>query len=233
KFVRTRIILARRTFASASPMEEPATNPEDDGRAAPARASGSGPDREAAPSEVLPVLPRDRYDLRILSSLRRIVRSIDTHSRRLAADHGMTVPQLLCMIKVDELGALTLKELASEVHLSPSTLVGIVDRLEKSGIFARERSVMDRRKLRITLTDKGRALLAQSPSPLQADLVQAIERLPELERATIALALERIVECIGEELPRAKAPPSSFVAPILDASTDLAAPGDVSPKLRK
>ncbi|MDQ8186641.1 MarR family transcriptional regulator [Pelagicoccus sp. SDUM812002] len=170
--------------------------------------------------ELLPVVPRERYDLRILSSLRRIVRSIDSHSRRLATGSGMTVPQLLCMLKLDELGPLTVKDLSREVFLSPSTTVGIVDRLEKTGALARERSVRDRRRVRITLTDKGREMVAKAPSPLQENLVDAIDKLPELERATIALSLEKIIECIDAPVSESVDSPT---APILETAADLKA----------
>ena len=100
----------------------------------------------------LPGLPRDRYDLRILRSIRQLIRAVDTYSKKLATERGMTVPQLVCMMKIDELGSLSLKQLAEEIFISPSTVVGIVDQLEKHGMVIRERSVRDRRLLRICLT---------------------------------------------------------------------------------
>lgn len=140
----------------------------------------------------LPVVPKERYDLRIMQSLRRILRSVEVYSRKLAHEHGVTVPQLICLLKIDELGALTIKELSEEVFLSPSTLVGIIDRLEKQELIGRRRSARDRRKVRISLTEKGMGLLEKSPSPLQDSLASAIDNLPELERATIALSLEKV-----------------------------------------
>lgn len=183
--------------------------------------------------EVLPVVPKERYDLRILSSLRRIIRSVDSYSRRLATEYGMTVPQLLCMLKIEELGPLTLKELSREVYLNPSTIVGIVDRLEKSGILTRERSESDRRRVRISLTDRGRELVRQSPSPLQESLVQAIDKLPELERATIALSLEKIIECIDTPVGDSKASGNEHAAPVLESAPDLESSDGVSPKFRR
>lgn len=161
----------------------------------------------------LPVVPKERYDLRILKSLRRIVRAVDVYSRRLASQHGVTVPQLISLMKIDELGALTVKQLSEEVYLNPSTVVGIVDRLERAGLVARERSVLDRRQVRVLLTAAGREMLANSPSPLQASLVRSIEGLPELERVTIALSLERIIELIARE--------DDDSAPVLASGEDL------------
>lgn len=190
------------------------------------------PSVELDVEEVLPVVPKERYDLRILSSLRRIIRSVDSYSRRLATEYGMTVPQLLCMLKIDELGPLTLKELSREVYLNPSTIVGIVDRLEKSGILTRERSVKDRRRVRISLTDRGKDLVERSPSPLQDSLVRSIEQLPELERATIALSLERIIECIDTPESEAEASSADLAVPVLEGASDLEAGGEISPRFR-
>jgi len=36
-------------------------------------------------------------DLRILSALRKIMRAVDMHSRKLEAGYGITSPQLLCL----------------------------------------------------------------------------------------------------------------------------------------
>lgn len=163
--------------------------------------------------EPQPSVPAERYDLRIMKALRRILRSVDVYSRKLSAEHGVTGPQLLCMTKLDELGSLTIRELSKEVFLSPSTLVGIIDRLEAGGFVERQRSVRDRRKVRVFLTESGRGVIERSPSPLQDSLGAGIERLPELERATITLALERICELM-ESHPNLESLPDA--APILE-----------------
>ena len=168
----------------------------------------------------LPVIPKERYDLRIIRALRKIIRGVDQHSTRLAQRDGVTVPQLLCLLKIDECGSMTVKDLAEAVFLSASTVVGIVDRLEKRGYFARERSVRDRRQVRIHLTDAGRALIARTPSPLQDALVRSIEALPELERATLALSFERVLELMH-------LPDEAPMAPILESRANLRDDSDV------
>lgn len=181
----------------------------------------------------LPVVPKERYDLRILSSIRRIIRSVDIYSRKLIQEHGVTVPQLLCMLKIYELGPLTIKELSEEVYLNPSTIVGIVDRLEKHRLFARERSVKDRRKVRILLTVKGREMVEQSPSPLQDSLARSIEHLPELEKATIALSLEKVLEMMNVQ-PSGMENVSTHEAavPVLETASDLQETQGVEPKVK-
>lgn len=177
----------------------------------------SGSDDHVDEPQSLPI----RYDLRILSSIRRMVRAVDVYSRKLSTQFGVTVPQLVCMMKLSESGPLTVKQLASEVYLSPSVVVGIVDRLEKQGIARRERSVVDRRLVGVSLTDKGKEIVSKSPSPLQDNLVNAISELPELECATIALSLEKIVTIMEADSNARQARDEHHDAPILDTTAQL------------
>src|SRR6185295_2062218 len=55
-------------------------------------------------------------------------------------------------------GPLRVKELAEAVVLSPTAMSRFVDRVEQAGYVRREADPADRRALRITLTDEGRAL---------------------------------------------------------------------------
>jgi DNA-binding MarR family transcriptional regulator len=133
------------------------------------------------------------YDLRILRALRRITRSIALHSRQLAACSHITAPQLVCLHAIIDHGPLTATAISREIHVSPSTVVGILDRLEDKGLVRRERSREDRRIVFVSATEVGAVLAKETPSPLQKKLADALNALPELEQATITLSLERIV----------------------------------------
>ena len=134
-----------------------------------------------------------RYDLRILRSMRRIIRSVDLYSKQLASVSGVTAPQLICLLTIVEHGQLTATEISREIHLSPSTVVGILDRLAEKGLVRRDRDREDRRVVTVTPTEGGKKLAGEAPSPLQKTLADSLNALPELEQATIALSLERIV----------------------------------------
>ena len=156
----------------------------------PQEISKTSPADKADPLKV----PKGRHDLRILQSLRRIIRAVDLHSRRLAAEYKVTAPQLLCLVVVVEEGPLTATSISRQIHLSPSTIVGILDRLETKGLVRRDRDAKDRRLVNVTATDEGRSFVADAPSPLHDRLAEALLNLPDLEQATIALSLERIVD---------------------------------------
>src|SRR5690625_4472847 len=107
------------------------------------------------------------YDLRILRALRRITRSIALHSRQLSAYSNITAPQLVCLRAVVENGPLTATAISREIHVSPSTVVGILDRLEDKGWIKRERGRQDRRIVFITATEQSKEQAKNKPSPLQ------------------------------------------------------------------
>jgi DNA-binding MarR family transcriptional regulator len=141
----------------------------------------------------------ENYDLRILMALRRIMHFIDTYSRRLAVEHHITGPQLICLYSIVTDGPLTLSALGKRVSLSMSTVNGIVDRLENKNLVLRERNDKDRRKVLITATQAGISLASSAPLPLQDRLSLTIADLPELEQVSIALSLERIVDMMEDK----------------------------------
>lgn len=146
----------------------------------------------------------EKYDLRILQSLRRIIRAIDLHSKKLSSQYKITPAQIICLQTVINEGPLTLASIASKVHLSSSTVVGIIDRLEEKKYLKREKGTKDRRQVLIAATEEGVEYAKKAPSALQDKLANALSKLSPLEQSTICLSLERIVEMMElEELDAA------------------------------
>lgn len=171
------------------------------------------------PTQPLPQASAIRYDLRVLQALRRIIRAIDLHSKKLAVQHKITGPQLVCLLAVEEHEPVTGSAIARYIHLSPSTVIGILDRLEAKGLVRRERDLKDRRLVQVSLTEPGKALVASAPSPLQDTLANAMNELPEAKLATIAESLDRIVQMM--EARHIDAAPILETGPI-DAATGTA-----------
>lgn len=139
-------------------------------------------------------IPEGSYDLRILQALRRIIRAIDLHSHKLATQYKITGPQLGCLLAIKDEGAMTSANLAKKVYLSPSTVVGIIDRLEEKQLVTRNRDSKDRRQVHISITTAGLDLIAAAPSLLQDTLSAALGDLSEIEQVSITLALEKLVD---------------------------------------
>ncbi len=130
---------------------------------------------------------------RVLTALRRIVQAIDMHSRKLLAECEVTTPQLVCLHMLSLEGRLTSKALAEKVRLHPSTLAGILDRLEAKGFVSRERDHEDRRSVFVELTKRGVAFVVKAPSPLQSALADSFRRLARKDQHRLAAAIEEVV----------------------------------------
>jgi DNA-binding MarR family transcriptional regulator len=151
------------------------------------RSHGNGPERDR----------RAESGVRILHALRRLMRLLDIQSRRLAAEKHVTSAQLFAMkmLDIDEVDTAT--EVARRVHLSPSTVVGILDRLEEKGLVERRRDHADRRVVRISLTADGSKLIRETPHPVQDLLAERHGGMSAEEERRIADALEALVIHLG------------------------------------
>ena len=138
-------------------------------------------------------------DRRILAALRRIVHAIDLHSRRLLSECEVTAPQLVCLHMLAAEGPLNSRTLAGKVHVNPSTLVGILDRLEAKGFVGRRRDQADRRAVLVELTRQGEAFVAKAPSPLQSALVDRLRQLSDNQQKRLADSLEEVVGLMQAE----------------------------------
>ena len=136
---------------------------------------------------------------RILRALRRIIRAVDIHSRKLNTELNITAPQMICLCSLAKKESMTLSELASDINLGISTVNGIVDRLEIKGFLTRTRSTQDRRKVVLKITEKGLETKKRSPNLLQERFTKSFRELTTLEQATLTLSLEKIVEMMGAE----------------------------------
>lgn len=103
---------------------------------------------------------------------------------------GITHPQYLVLLALWEEHPLTLSDLANRLHQDAPTLSPLVKRLEARGLIARRRSVVDERRLDVSLTPAGVALRKQAervPTEMAARLGMSAERLAELHSAMVEL----------------------------------------------
>jgi DNA-binding MarR family transcriptional regulator len=162
---------------------------------------------------------------RVLRSLRRVSRAIDQHSRRLAKDHHLTGPQLVCLRQLRAAVEMTPSRLAQEVSLSHATVTGILNRLEKQGLVTRTRDDRDRRRSLVRLTDKGLSLVGAAPFPLQERFLRELDALPSANRSIIATVLEQVVDMMAAE--------SLDAAPLLTTGEILSTPEAVEEVLEE
>jgi DNA-binding MarR family transcriptional regulator len=138
----------------------------------------------------------------IMDNLRRVFKAINDRSKVAKHIEGLTIPQLWALKVLAEYGPVRVSELATRMYLHPSTVVGILDRLEAKKLAARERFAGDRRVVNVGLTEAGKALVKRPPAVPSEMLLAGLETLSARELRTVARGLEIQVQLLhAQALP--------------------------------
>jgi len=126
------------------------------------------------------------------ATLRRMSRNVDLHSRDLEREYGLTVPQLNVLWAVGAPGRVPIGQVAEKISLSGATVTNIVDRLEEHGLIVRERSQGDKRQVLLSLTGKGREVLAGGPQPFHKCFPERLSRLERWQQTELLAAVQHV-----------------------------------------
>jgi DNA-binding MarR family transcriptional regulator len=135
----------------------------------------------------------------IMDSIRRVVHALRS-SHRAASDVELTGAQLfvLATLRAAE-EPMGVKELAELTRTDQSTVSVVVGRLVDRGLVRRQRSSIDSRRVELSLTPRGRRVLAKTPTTVaQQKLADALSRLSSADSAALLRILKRVVEMMGE-----------------------------------
>lgn len=144
-------------------------------------------------------LPPDDRSHEVLIALRRIIRATDLHSKRLFKTSGLTIPQVVVLQSIRDLGEVTTGQISTRVSLSQGTVTTILDRLESRGLIERYRSVADRRVVHARLTRQGHATLRKAPPLLHEQFANAFAALSVAKQERIIQTLQEIAGMMGAE----------------------------------
>jgi DNA-binding MarR family transcriptional regulator len=89
-------------------------------------------------------------------------------SKRMASEIGLTGPQRLAIRIIGRTPGIAAGSLASLMHLDPSTVTGILRRLERGRMIARRPDRSDARRALLTLTVRGREIDRRSAGTIEA-----------------------------------------------------------------
>lgn len=112
--------------------------------------------------------------LDLLRSLWRLDHGLQALSKRMASRRGVTGPQELVLRAIRRRPEISASELAQELSLHPSTLTGVIHRLEARGRLVRTVDPDDRRRALFHLTDAGSALAEGPQGTVEEILANAL-----------------------------------------------------------
>ncbi len=122
----------------------------------------------------------------------------------------LTMPQLKVLLILGERGSARVSWLAEQMAVSPPNITGILDRLERRGWISRSADRVDRRVVRVVLSEAGREVIkalctasADRSAPRLRGLADTTRR--ELLRALDALA-DALRDATADEAPATIAP---------------------------
>jgi len=167
-----------------------------------ARTTAKGTARSATGKRV----PKEDEVTAVFDPLRRLVHALHVASRETERRLGVTGAQLFVLTQLRATPSLSINALAERTMTHQSTVSVVVRRLVRRKLVKKVRAEDDARRVELTLTAAGIALLKRAPEVLQVRLAGAIGALAAAERRALAHGLDQLVS----ELGVGNAPPAMF-----------------------
>jgi DNA-binding MarR family transcriptional regulator len=117
----------------------------------------------------------------------------------MAGSLGVTGPQRLVIRIVGRIPGISPGDLAGILHVHPSTLTGVLTRLVAHGLLARRGDSRDRRRMILTLTEKGREINRSTAGTVEAGVRRMISSMPEADLAASERVLRRLAADLTEQ----------------------------------
>ena len=127
--------------------------------------------------------------LAVANELRPVLLRLSRELRKETEGLGVTSRQVTLLWLIRNRPGLSLRELAAEERISAPALSGHVDRLEKARLIERTRDDSDRRRVGLTLTDEGAAVLKRVRARRTSWLADRLKGLEPAELEAIEAAL--------------------------------------------
>ena len=135
----------------------------------------------------------------ILIAIRRVIRAVDQHSKKLVQSHGLTGPQAVILNELVKNGPMTGSQLGKNISLSQATVTDIVRRLEQKGLLTRARDSVDKRKFLLLPTKSAKQMMLASVPLLQQSFTERLTELKDWEQTQLLSSLQRIAEMMDAE----------------------------------
>lgn len=144
--------------------------------------------------------------LQFMQLLWAITHGLQTTSKRMTRDLGVTGPQRLVLRVIGLFPGASPGTLARVLHVHPSTLTGVLHRLTSQGLLERTADPDDGRRSILRLTARGTRVNAMGRGTVEAAIRRALRQVSDADRAATRRVFTALTEqLLGEsELPRAR-----------------------------
>ncbi len=144
-----------------------------------------------------------KADYELLAEFRYTLRSFLRFSEQAASEHGLTPQQYQALLAIEGFpgrNSITIGELAKQLQTAHHSAVGLADRLEALSLIRRTPCQKDRRRVLVSLTEKGLAAL------------EKLYRIHRAELRSLGPNLAALLRKASENIPADLAASENFAA---------------------
>jgi DNA-binding MarR family transcriptional regulator len=135
--------------------------------------------------------------LQFMQVLWAVAHGLDRASKRMARQIGVTGPQRLVLRVVGLFPGLSAGDLASVLHVHPSTLTGVLQRLAEQQLLKRLSHPHDRRRAVLHLTARGVRANDTQAGTVEAAVARALAGISSRDRVAARRVLEQLAAQLG------------------------------------
>jgi len=136
---------------------------------------------------------------RSVDAVRRIMRVLRIAEQRTQLETGISTAQVLVLQQLEDGEALSLTELAERTSTDRSSVTDVVDRLVERGLAHRVRDRGDARRMAVSITRRGRALLRRAGRSPAAVLVAGLRGLNPAQLRAVGRSLDQLSEALDRQ----------------------------------
>jgi len=133
--------------------------------------------------------------------LHRTNRGLTCRMREILQDSGLTFPQALVLKTIKRSDSPpSLAEVANKVHLAPSTVTDIIQRLERNKLLTKEKDPTDARAFRLRITEEARKLVGIAEAKYDSFVLHCIASFDADELRLFMALLEKFSRALQEPM---------------------------------
>jgi DNA-binding MarR family transcriptional regulator len=136
------------------------------------------------------------FQLKLLRVLWALDHALNARSKAMGSSLGVTGPQRTALRLVALTPGISSGELAALLHLHPSTLTGVLERLARRGLLERRRDPFDARRALLKITPAGKRLLSTRKGTIEEIVRIALQKESKASLKTVVEVLQRITSAL-------------------------------------
>ena len=137
--------------------------------------------------------------LQFMRLLWAVDHGLQSRSKRMESTLGITGPQRLVIRVVGRFPGISAGDLADILHIHPSTLTGVLQRLQRRGLIERKRDPQDARRAQLWVSSKGQEIDALRTGTVEAAVRRALHKVPDQQVAHARELLASIADALLDE----------------------------------